>query len=251
MRQGIMWPLLLLFCCFFANPILAQETVFQEAETAYQANDYAKAVTLLSAALEDGYRSSGIYHNLGNAYYSLGDYPAALLNYRRAQQLNPRNLTIEQQIALLKANLGQASLESENNSLTTLAGSFTLNELAIFCFVMWCIFWILGSITIARPQMRGTLTPALAISALAFITGAGLMAINAYETRLQPAAVTMQESPVRSGPDERYPSLYTLSSASDLRITGEQTGWVRFTTDDGRTGWVTSDHIERVDTYSE
>ncbi len=47
--------------------------------------------------------TAALFYNLGNAYYKQGDHGRAILNYRRAQQLAPRDPDIEANLALARA----------------------------------------------------------------------------------------------------------------------------------------------------
>jgi len=65
----------------------------QDAVKAYQEEDYAKAVELFEAELkelkEKGLESSVLYYNLGNAYFRENEIAKAILNYERANLINP------------------------------------------------------------------------------------------------------------------------------------------------------------------
>lgn len=236
---------LLLYCFLGVFSLAAQETSFQTAEQAYTSNDYAKAIEQLTSMLEQD-ENPAIYANLGNAYYAMGDYAPALLAYRRAQALNPRDVVLQQQIALLQARTGQLTTTDANADPFAITESFTANELALVGFILWCLFWLQILLIMYQPNRRSQAAPFIAITALIFAVNMGLFGVNLYRPTSQPAAVTMQDSIVRSGPAESYPLLYTLPAARDIRIAATEGDWLRFTTHNGQIGWLMSNEIERV-----
>lgn len=59
-------------------------SLMKSAEKAYEKNDFERAVSDLTAAQVKEPRSSDIFYNLGNTYYKMGQYDAALKSYSGA-----------------------------------------------------------------------------------------------------------------------------------------------------------------------
>jgi tetratricopeptide (TPR) repeat protein len=81
-----------IFFCFisFVASALSPNSLFKDANQAYQKGDFQKSITLYEQIVRDhGVSSAELHYNLGNAYYRLGDYPSAVLNYERALKENP------------------------------------------------------------------------------------------------------------------------------------------------------------------
>ncbi|MCQ3980520.1 MAG: hypothetical protein DPW09_44490, partial [Anaerolineae bacterium] len=57
----------------------------------YEAGNYADAASIYEAIIASGLHNSNVYYNLGNAYFKQEDLGRAILNYRRAQRLDPRD----------------------------------------------------------------------------------------------------------------------------------------------------------------
>ena len=66
-------------------------TLGQQADSAYNAENYPEAISLYKQSIEREGRSDDIYYNLGNAYYRADKPGMAVLNYERALRLNPTN----------------------------------------------------------------------------------------------------------------------------------------------------------------
>lgn len=62
---------------------------FEAGNAHYEQGDYASAITAYERALEAGYASGPLYHNMGNAYYRIDQIGRAVLAYERARALIP------------------------------------------------------------------------------------------------------------------------------------------------------------------
>ena len=71
----------------------------------YEAGQYAQAAQAYQQLVNQGYGDGALFYNLGNAHFKQGDYGRAILNYRRAQQLAPRDPDIETNLALARAQV--------------------------------------------------------------------------------------------------------------------------------------------------
>ena len=65
------------------------ESLYKQANDAYTAEDYEKAVSLYESIAEQGYESAELYYNLGNAHYKLNHLAPTILSYEKSLKLNP------------------------------------------------------------------------------------------------------------------------------------------------------------------
>lgn len=227
--------------------VVAQFSSYDVSRDLYLSNDYAKSIELLESDLSPKFAT---YINLANAYYMLENDAAALLNYRRAQMLQPRYAGIDEQITLVKARANTLPRQpAENNlgqSILAIASSFTVNELGLFSLVLWLAIWAI----FIRHKLKNTQNnlpyQAVIPLILAFLTIGLLFGLRVYTTIGQPAAIVMQSAIVRSGPSPDYPTLYVIDDASEIAITDQQEQWVQFRAADGRIGWMEESAIQRV-----
>src|SRR5688500_8608937 len=73
-----------------------------QADTAYMTGDYETSQSLYETIIQAGFRDFRVYFNLGNAYYQSGDLGRALLNYRRAQEISPRDTDLRNNLVLVR-----------------------------------------------------------------------------------------------------------------------------------------------------
>ena len=62
-----------------------------EGNRLYEAGQFVEAAALYQALADAGAEDGTLYYNLGNACFKAGDLGRAILNYRRAQALLPRD----------------------------------------------------------------------------------------------------------------------------------------------------------------
>lgn len=100
----------LIYISLFAFIILSNSTycddntqeIFQKASEEYKKGDFLLAIDQYETIISNGYKSSEVYFNIGNAYFKLNKIPQAILNYERAFQLNPSDKDIEFNLRISK-----------------------------------------------------------------------------------------------------------------------------------------------------
>lgn len=88
MKKYILLLLSVSFCLqMFPEELQSEKAT---ADAAYLNGYYQKAVQIYEQIAPES-NDADIYYNLGNAYYRMDNYPKAILNYRRAQKINPQD----------------------------------------------------------------------------------------------------------------------------------------------------------------
>jgi len=90
--------------CVQAQPA-GQEIVIEMANQSYSNADFTSAVAQYESIIQSGYESSGLYFNLGNAYFKMNNIPAAILNYEKARKLDPTDESIRFNLALANSRI--------------------------------------------------------------------------------------------------------------------------------------------------
>ena len=93
---------LLLFLCISLN-VMADQTLFTKANTAYANDSITKAIALYDSILASERESSELYYNLGNCYYKNKDWANAIWHYEKSLQLN--NKQAKENLALTKLKI--------------------------------------------------------------------------------------------------------------------------------------------------
>ncbi len=238
----LLWGLLLVL-----QP--APEDTFAEANAAYTAGDYARAVTLYEGLLAQGINAGVVYYNLGCAYYQSGDPGRALLNYRRAQRQMPRDADVQAALLLVRSQRLESFDGAPTGDLFVFAGewllsAWTVDELLLAALVGWSAFWG-GIIWLLehRGRLRTWFAAGLVVLLLLTIGLVGSVIV----VQQSPAAVVVAPLvPVMSGPAESYLELYQLQAAAEVRVLAVQDDWLRIVLPNGRQGWLLADSVALV-----
>ena len=96
LRKKLLMLLLLVPAVIAAQP----RSFMEQGNNFYQQQQYEKAIQAYSKVLNEGYESTELYYNLGNAYYRKGNLGYAILNYERALKLSPGDEDTRHNLAL-------------------------------------------------------------------------------------------------------------------------------------------------------
>lgn len=144
-----MRKILLIFVLLSCSLSMAASTLAQQADSAYNAEDYNRAIELYKASITNHGVSSDIYYNLGNAYYRAGQLGRAVLSYERALRVDPTNGDARTNLDFVRSRIQDrpeddtAFISSMHHSLM---GSLTANTWAWTAFVVFLLF--LGAVAL-------------------------------------------------------------------------------------------------------
>lgn len=241
-----------------SGPVLAQNgTGLAEAMLAanqkYEAGEFQGAAEAYEAIIAAGTYDSSVYYNLGNAYFKRGDLGRAILSYRRAHVLNPRDPDIV-------ANLRIARSQTVDQIEATAAGSIanfvqvaedwlTLQEAGILALVLWLLIGFFALLAVLKPRWRRWTGVVMAVLALFLVIGLFSMASRFYRAqRYPPAVVVAEQVNVTSGPGnaDQYLLEFTLHSGTEVLVLESRPGWRRISLPGDLQGWVTAEAVEPV-----
>ena len=254
----ILITLLFLAGLFLALTVLsprveADAATVDAANQLYATGHYAEAIQLYEGQVTRGVQDSALFFNLGNAYFQQGDVGRAVLNLERAAQLNPRDVDVAINLALVREQTTKLFAAEPVGSLAVLAdatGWMTENETAVIVLAFW---FLLGLLLLAHRQAKsGKVRKAVQIGvvlalALLLISGASL-ASRAFLEQTQPSGVVVSPTvAVSAGPGAEFVTEFTLNGGTSVNFTETQGEWVRLATPEG-TGetWLPLESIESL-----
>jgi len=235
------------------NPTIDLE-VLDAANQLYRAGHTNEAAAIYEQLISQGGRDSALYYNLGNAYYEGGDLGRAILNYQRAAQLNPRDLDIQANLALARAQVVDAYPEVPAGPFDSLAkltsGWLTLNETATIALLFWfalgfmVLFW--------RLLQPGKLQNSIRYSALVLLLFVVVASLSLGSRILgevnQPEGVIVAPIvTVNSSPGEQHNTEYQLHSGTEVNLLETKGDWIRFSVPgDAVEGWLPVEAVEMI-----
>jgi len=223
------------------------------ANQAYEAGDYAEAAAGYEAVIAFGVHNKDIYYNLGNAYFKLGDLGRAILNYRRAHYLDPRDSDVSTNLAIAQAQtidqLDATPAGAWANLVQIAEEWLTLREAIILALILWLIICGLAILWILLPSLRRWTGIGMAIMGLFLATGLISIANRYYTERFYPPAVIVaQQVDVTGGPGDadQYLVEFDLHSGAEVRLVESRPDWRRIALSGDLQGWVPAGAIELV-----
>ena len=169
----------------------------QLANRLYNLEDYEGAVNLYQGLVDSGIRNADVYYNLGNTYFQLEDNGRAILNFTRAQQLQPRDSVINHNLRLAQESADVANLVNNANLFTQLKNiPFTLNEMGLIALlsafvtvIVWQTRRIIKSTSLKQMVSLVLLVCGIGLAGSVFVLGTRL-----YQEQSQPRAILLAEA---------------------------------------------------------
>jgi tetratricopeptide (TPR) repeat protein len=219
-----------------------------QANQAYLEGRYEEAAGLYGRLLNRGHLNGHVFFNLGNTYVRLGELGRAILHYKKAKVLLPRD-------GDLKANLEYArSLTKDRiepasppfwHTLTFWYFGMNVLELLIAFVLLNALFWGSALLLLYRESewVKWSLWLSLLLS---LVTGVSAGVKYRESIRNRGGVLLTEESPVRSGFSRNDTALFVLHEGAEFTILDEEKGWWKIELEDGKKGWVTTEAGGRV-----
>ena len=231
--------LVFLFSLLVPSPLFSAErpSVFEEANRLYEQGKYAEAASHYESIAKAGRHSASVFFNLGNAYFKQGNLGQALLNYRRAEALAPRDPDIQANLRFTRDRVS-GTLSVRRGLLHRSLNYFTLNELASF---IGPLFWVWAGLFCAirvRPSLKANLRIAQTIVGAALVLSVCFLAAALLAKREKTAVIISRQATVHLGPLPESQAAFTASDGTELALLESRADWLQVSDRSGRTGWV-------------
>jgi tetratricopeptide (TPR) repeat protein len=226
-----------------ANELAANPTQSDEAQKLYAkaALHYEKIIT------EGEIRNSKLYYNLGNAYLLKADLGRAILNYRRAQNLDASDPDIQKNLTFARSKrTDEVATEAQKKVMQTLFfWHYDFSMKVRFFVAALSVGLLFVSLTLQVWLGRTGYKPAFVagsiiafVIATFFITSVVIENLNEVSS---PAGVILAESVIaRQGDGANYlPSFKEpLHAGTEFELIEKRPGWMEIKLTDGSTAWI-------------
>ncbi len=228
--------LMLLLCATFLQAA-DWAANFDSANRLYEQGKFSEAADAYSRIVASGRSSPAVYFNLGNAFFKAGQMGRAILAYRQARAMAPRDPDV---LANLQYARNQVQGPSQSVTfLDRLLGKLSFNEWTVASAASMWLWFLLLMLRELRPAFRGALrgwtTAAGALSLLL----CGCLAINYYRLHFQPTAVVIaSDAPLHQSPYPESAAPITLHDGAEVLVLDRKGDWLQVDADRRRTGWI-------------
>lgn len=199
--------------------------------------------------LESNLQNSKIHYNLGNIYFRMQDIGRAILEYRRAMQLNPNDSKLLQNLQFARASRQDQFKEPEQTRLLKTLFfwhydfSFHLRQLVFLVFFL--LFWFAATACIWRRPiwLRACLMLLFALS-----LGFGIsLALTLHQWRSdQYGVILAREVIARKGDSDSYAPSFTdpLHAGTEFKLLQQRQSWAEIQLPDGQSCWLPNQDFE-------
>lgn len=223
----------------------ADDQRLEEAESAYDKKNYARAITVYEQLLAEGYTSYQLYFNLGNAYYRANQLGKAIFNYERAHKLQPADEDVTINLGIAQSKTIDKIDAKENYFIsvvkTSILSSLSTNAwgwLTVLFLVLTAVAYFFFSQS-AAPSIRRIMFFSAIVFLLAFLVSyfLGFSALTA-KNQNKYAIITTAEVKISNEPIEGSKSKFVLHEGTKIRVVETSGNWVLIKLDNGNEGWV-------------
>ena len=237
---------LLLFLCISLN-VIAEQSLFTKANTAYASDSITKAIALYDSILASGRESSELYYNLGNCYYKNKDWANAIWHYEKSLQLT-NNEQAQENLELTKLKiidrieaLPQIFYKQWWISTQGLLSTKHWQYLAILSILLALIFGTMNKLLNKNTKKYYFF---FLTNALLFL----LISSSSYQNKIEKEEGIIFSSVVmvNSAPTSRSTELFTLHSGSKLEIIDKIGDWFHIKIANGNSGWILQNSVKKL-----
>jgi hypothetical protein len=229
----------------------AQNVLAQQPDRARQL--FRAAAQRFESIIGAGVVNGHLEFNLANCYLQSGDAGRAILHYRRAQRLIPRDPMLTDNLGVSRSRCLTTIQPSRGGALmrflfawhydTSLASRF---EVAVALYVA---FWAL---LIMRNYLRRRFVTVVAmVVCIMALAGGSSLAVTRWTDRNTPeGVVTAMDVTVYKGPGTGYQRQFEqpLQPGVEFTRTARRGEWWRIELADGKSGWIQSTQAELIPT---
>jgi tetratricopeptide (TPR) repeat protein len=207
--------------------------LFFQANKEYDQGNYAESVKLYEKILATGFVNGHLYFNLGNAYFRKGEMGKAILYYRKAGRLIPRNQDLRTNLRYAKENTKDSAELDERGKL--LKSIFFWYSPLTFLEQLWIliglnfVFWSIRFIRIFvwnEPVKWGYYSALLLLGIFAIST-----ILKGWSDQTHHSGVVLTPKvAVLSGNGVHNTPLFYLHEGAEFGIVDEVNDWLLITT---------------------
>lgn len=236
---------ILLPVLFLLTTIATANDLLSEAEKAYEAKNYKKAIESYEQLVKEGYVSSKLYYNLGNAYYRNNQLGKAIYNYERANKLEPKDADTKNNLTLAYSKTIDKIEAKENffisavktnvlSTFSTTAWAWFTIILSALVFVFLYLFFAGPTTMVKRLSFFVTVVLVVVFFVVYFL---GKSAVNA-KTETNFAVITSPQVKIFTEPSPTSTSKFNLHEGTRVKIIELNADWVLIKLENGNEGWL-------------
>ncbi|RMD82532.1 MAG: hypothetical protein D6820_03550 [Lentisphaerae bacterium] len=239
-----------------AQHTFRQALATEKSDPKLAAKEFQHAAALFRSLVEEhAIHNAKLFCNIANAYYKAGDYPAAILWYRRALILEPYNRKIRENLiaAKIQAHTYHEPKSSPANFIIDLFLFWHTDFPHQTRNILFLLFYILSFLTLTAAiwwkQRRNLLIMAAIVPfVLATMFAASILYDHHRFTTSREVVVMNPGMVLRQGDATSYQAVSSdpIPPGSELSLIQRRNGWVNVRTPDGTEGWLPAASVRLI-----
>lgn len=222
--------------------------LFADAVRKYQEADYVAAAALNERILQETrMESPAVYFNLGNSYFKQGKLGKAVLNYRRAEAMSPRDGDIRANLAFARSAVEQPGTERGAEGILFWQRPFfffngaEMKWLFAFFLILTGLFWLAGT-WLEWPFKRVVLL-SVCLGMGCLYMAVGIFSRSSLASR---AGVVLEAAEARFEPSLGATVYFKVPEGSEVQMLRSSEGWTKVERRDKRTGWLPDKVVGKI-----
>lgn len=249
MRQPLRFFLALVLSCFFSSA-QNNDATFENANAAYNAAQFEKAVMLYKEILEAGDHSAALYYNLANSYYRLNQVGESIFYFEKARQLDPKDEDLNINIVFAQ-NMAIDAVEVLPKSQITLLSErifplFSSEGWAYFIVVCSWILAILWGLYVWNkvPIIKRSFFISAILAGVILIFSVSVAFVkSSNEDNTFYGILFNEKLAVWAEPNTRAEVLFLLHEGTKVQMLDKLQEWQKIRIANGSEGWVKDGEI--------
>ena len=216
---------------------------FAAANRLYAEGKFAAAAAAYGQIRQSAGESVPLLFNLGNAEFKAGHLGKAIVAFRQAAELSPRDAELRANLAFVRSQVQGAT--RRETFWQSWAGFLTLNEGTLLTAMLFWATLALLALRQIRPGLAPRLKTATRLAAALTLFSGIVLALQATNHfNASAAVVTGAEATARSGPFDDAQTVFTVRDGAELPISATHGDWVEASNGAGKIGWLNRKQVE-------
>ena len=233
-------------CTLVVSSAFAQsDTEFAKANADYAAGHFQKAVNGYETLVRSGEWSANLFYDLGNAYFRVGDFGHAILNYERALALDRHHPEADANLRIVRDEARALEMQSSWPERYFQFGSlsqYSVVAAVAFWLGMFCVFRLIFG--------RRRSAAIIALSILSFstfvIAAFAIYKLENGNNGRALAIVTGTGVEARFATADSANSVLALPPGSEIKILSTRGDWIYGALPNNLRGWLPAKSAELV-----
>jgi tetratricopeptide (TPR) repeat protein len=230
------------FVALAAMVVPLRAATLDEAHGAFASGKFQISTAAYQAVLDEKGYSAPVLFDLGNSYFREGNYPQAILAYKRALWLAPGDEDILANLQMAQKEAG--SIVEEPSRIAKMAGVLSVNGWAWTGCVAWTLLCVSVLLRAVLPGRR-TLLAGSGFACVVVLLGA-FAAIAVSSSDLHEAVVVDKNAAALRSPFPAAQSVFTPAPGETVKIEKAYNDYLLVADGAGHSGWIAKNQVAPV-----